>query len=78
MQSTPPHPISLRSILIISTHLRFGLPSGVFHSGFPTNILYAFLLSPIRTTCRACRTHTLQLLLFRYFAKNSVGPRTAC
>jgi hypothetical protein len=26
---------------------------GPFPSGFPTNILYAFLLSPIRATCRA-------------------------
>jgi hypothetical protein len=29
-----------------STHLRLGLPSGLFSSGFPTNILYAFLFSP--------------------------------
>jgi hypothetical protein len=34
----------------LSTHLRLGLPSGLFLSGFPTNILYAFL-SPIRATC---------------------------
>jgi hypothetical protein len=45
IQSIPPHPISLRSILILFTHLRLGLPSGLFPSGFPTNILYAFLLS---------------------------------
>jgi hypothetical protein len=25
----------------LSTHLRLGLPSGLFSSGFPTNILYA-------------------------------------
>jgi hypothetical protein len=31
------------------THLR--LPSGLFPSGFPTSILYAFLFSPIRATC---------------------------
>jgi hypothetical protein len=40
-RSIPSHPISLRYILIFSTHLRFGLPSGLFPSGFPTNILYA-------------------------------------
>jgi hypothetical protein len=34
----------------LSTHRRLGLPSGLFPSGFPTNILYAFLVSPIRAT----------------------------
>jgi hypothetical protein len=37
-QSSPYHPI-LRSILILFTHLRLALPSGLFPSGFPTNIL---------------------------------------
>jgi hypothetical protein len=53
MQSTPSHPISLRSIVILSTHLRLGLPSGFFPPGFPTNIPYAFLFSPNRATCPA-------------------------
>jgi len=40
IQSIYPHPTSWRSILIISTHLRLGLPSGLFPSGFPTKTLY--------------------------------------
>jgi hypothetical protein len=35
------------NIVQLSTHLRFGLPSGLFLSGFPTNILHAFRFSPI-------------------------------
>jgi hypothetical protein len=36
----------------LPTHLRLGLPNGLFPSGSPTNILYAFLFS-IRATCPA-------------------------
>jgi hypothetical protein len=50
--STAPHPSSPRSILI-SIHLRLGLPSGLLPSGFPTNNPYAFLFSRIRATCPA-------------------------
>jgi hypothetical protein len=42
--STPHHPIPLRFILILSTHLRLGLPSGLFPFGFPTNIIYQLYL----------------------------------
>jgi hypothetical protein len=46
IQSIRSHPISLRSILLLSFHLRVGLPSGLFSFGFPTKTLYAFLFSP--------------------------------
>jgi hypothetical protein len=52
-QFNPSDPIPLGFILILSTHLRLDTPSGLFHFGYPTNILYAFLVSPIRATCPA-------------------------
>ena len=53
IQSIPPHPTSWRSILILSSHIRLGLPSGLFPSGFPTKTQYTSHLSPIRATCPA-------------------------
>ena len=47
IQSIYLHPTSCRSILILSTHLRLGLPSGLFPTGFPTKTLYTPLSSPI-------------------------------
>jgi len=44
IQSTYPHPTSWRSIVILSTHLRLGLPSGLLPSGFPSKTLYTLLL----------------------------------
>jgi hypothetical protein len=43
----------LKFHLNITSHLRLGLPSGLFPSGFPTKTLYTPLPSPIRTTCPA-------------------------
>ena len=40
IQSIYPHPTSWRSVLILSTHLLLGLPSGLFPSGFSTKTLY--------------------------------------
>ena len=40
IQSIYPHPTSWRSILILSTHLRLGLPSGLLPSDFSSKTLY--------------------------------------
>ena len=39
IQSIYPHPTSWWSILILSTHLHLGLPSGLFPTSFPTKTL---------------------------------------
>ena len=49
--TTPSH--FLKMNLNIFSHLRLGLPSGLFHSGFPTRTLCTPLPSPIRATCPA-------------------------
>ena len=51
IQSIYPHPTSWISILILSSHLRLGLPSGLLTSGFPSKTLYTPLSSPVRATC---------------------------
>ena len=53
IQSKPPNLTSWRSILILSSHLRLGLPSGLFTSSCPTKYLYKTLLTHIRATCPA-------------------------
>ena len=40
-------PISLKFILILSSHLRLGLPKGLFPAGVPVKILKALLPSSI-------------------------------
>jgi len=53
IQSIPTHPISWRSILLLSSHQCLGLASGLLISGFPTKTLFTRLLSSIHATCPA-------------------------
>jgi len=52
IQSNPLHPISFKISFssLLSSQLRFGLPSDPFLSCLPTEILYAFLIFPTRAT----------------------------
>ena len=49
--TTPSH--FLKIILILSSHLRLGLPNGLFPTGFPTKTLCTPLPSSKRATCPA-------------------------
>jgi len=72
-QSTPSYPVSLRSILILSCHLRLGIPSGLF----PYSLLikmYAYI-TPMRATyppliwsCPATVCHSTIVHLIRFQA----------
>ena len=51
IQPMPPHPTSEKFILILSSCLCLTLARDLFHSGLPTKVPYASLLSPIDAIC---------------------------
>ena len=59
MQSIHSHSAFWISILILSSHLRLGLPSGLFPSDFPTKTLYV----PLAPICATCPAHLIILFL---------------
>ena len=71
IQSIPPHPTSRRSISVLSSHLRLGLPSDFFPSGFPVKTLHTPLFSPIRATCHA------HLILLDFITRKIFGNSAA-
>jgi hypothetical protein len=69
-QSSPyPTSYCLKIHVNISSHLRLGLPSGLFPSGFPTKSLYTSLSSLIRTTSPA------RLILLYFITRTIVGEQ---
>ena len=67
-QSMPPHPTAWISILILSSHLCLGLPSGLCPWGFPTRTLCIPYVFPI---CATCHTHFTLLDLKQYRSLSS-------
>ena len=59
IHSMPLHPIFLRSILILSSHLWLCLPSGLFSSGIPTKTLYIQITTTLKCPNSSVVEHKL-------------------
>ena len=66
-----PPPVFTLSQVILSSHLCLGLPSGLFPSGFPIKILYATLLSPIRSTCSSHLSKFFLIYMYTHTHKHT-------
>ena len=78
IQSIYPHPTSWRSIVILSTHLRLGLPTCLLPSGFPSKSLYTPSPHPHAPHAQLI-SFFLILLSAQYWvrSKNHLAPRYA-
>ena len=75
IQSMAPNPTVGRSISILTSHLRLGLPSGLFASVFPTKPLYKPLFSPkhAHAAHRRCCLQAASSVLYTTSCKYSPG-----
>jgi hypothetical protein len=64
MNSVPPsHPVSLRFIIILSSHLHWFHPRDPFPSGFPTRIVSSCINFVMHTACHAYLIHFDSIIL---------------
>ena len=64
------HPLTVTLILILSSHLKQGLPSGFLHPSLSTKALYKFLFSPHMP----CRTHIIRGMEASHYAIFPIHP----
>ena len=76
IQSISLHPTPWRSILILSSHLRLSLPSGLFPSGSSHQNLYTTILPPIRATYPA-HLIILHLITRQILGEQYRSPRSS-
>ena len=72
-----PHPTSWRSILILSTHLRLGLPSGLLPSGFHNKTLYTPSPHPYMPRAQPISFSILSPAQYWVRSTNHLAPRYA-